>query len=146
MIDRGGGWRAPALALIGTLERDYSHPEGGFYEDRDGRGPLRANPHMHLLEAALAWLPIDPEPIWRRSADDDRCVPRAVHGRRKRRAAGSASALTGRHFRGRWSQIVEPGHHYEWAFLLDRWARLTGRERPAAVAKRLSLLLTATAR
>ena len=36
---------------------------------RDGRGPLRANPHMHLLEAALAWLPIDPEPIWRRSAD-----------------------------------------------------------------------------
>ena len=30
MIDRGGGWRVPALALIGTLERDYSHPEGGF--------------------------------------------------------------------------------------------------------------------
>ena len=33
MIDRGGGWRVPALALIETLEWDYSHPKGGFYEE-----------------------------------------------------------------------------------------------------------------
>jgi UDP-glucuronate 4-epimerase len=32
-------------------------------------------------------------------------------------------------------QIVEPGHHCEWAFLLDRWGKLTGRARPAAVGK-----------
>jgi mannose/cellobiose epimerase-like protein (N-acyl-D-glucosamine 2-epimerase family) len=135
MIDRGGGWRAPALALIGTLERDYRHPEGGFYEDRDGRGLLRANPHMHLLEAALAWLPIDPEPIWRRSADmiAALCLDRFM---------GGESGVLREHFSTDWAplpgpegQIVEPGHHYEWAFLLDRWARLTGRERPAAVAK-----------
>ena len=30
-------------------------------------------------------------------------------------------------------RIAEPGHHYEWAFLLARWAALTGRERPQAV-------------
>jgi len=32
-------------------------------------------------------------------------------------------------------RIAEPGHHYEWAFLLDRWARLAGRERPAAAGR-----------
>jgi N-acylglucosamine 2-epimerase (GlcNAc 2-epimerase)/Glycosyl transferase 4-like len=32
-------------------------------------------------------------------------------------------------------RLCEPGHHYEWAFLLDRWAGLTGRVRPAAVAR-----------
>jgi mannose-6-phosphate isomerase len=32
-------------------------------------------------------------------------------------------------------RIVEPGHHYEWAWLLDRWATLTARPRPAAVAR-----------
>ena len=32
-------------------------------------------------------------------------------------------------------RIAEPGHHYEWAFLLDRWARLTQRPRPDAGAR-----------
>jgi mannose-6-phosphate isomerase len=29
-------------------------------------------------------------------------------------------------------RIREPGHHYEWAFLLDRWVRLTARKPPEA--------------
>ena len=32
-------------------------------------------------------------------------------------------------------RICEPGHHYEWAFLLDRWARLTGRSKPEPVSR-----------
>jgi mannose/cellobiose epimerase-like protein (N-acyl-D-glucosamine 2-epimerase family) len=32
-------------------------------------------------------------------------------------------------------RICEPGHHYEWAFLLDRWARLTNRNKPEAVPR-----------
>ena len=32
-------------------------------------------------------------------------------------------------------RIAEPGHHYEWAFLLDRWARLTQRPRPHAATR-----------
>jgi mannose/cellobiose epimerase-like protein (N-acyl-D-glucosamine 2-epimerase family) len=134
-VDPGGGWKVRALALIGTLERDYGHPRGGFYEDRGGKQPLRANPHMHLLEAALAWLRIDREPVWRRSADAiatlclDRFTDRGTGALRERFDAAWAplSGLEG--------EIVEPGHHYEWAFLLDRWAKLTGRERPPAVAK-----------
>jgi mannose/cellobiose epimerase-like protein (N-acyl-D-glucosamine 2-epimerase family) len=134
-LDPAGGWRARALALIETLERDYAHPEGGFWEDRDGKEPLRANPHMHLLEAALAWLRIDPQPVWRRSADAivalclNRLMDRETGALRERFGIGWAPLS------GPEGEIVEPGHHYEWAFLLNRWARLTGRERPAAVAK-----------
>ena len=36
---------------------------------------------------------------------------------------------------GRRGKVLEPGHHYEWAFLLDRWAKLTGRKQPLAVPK-----------
>ena len=32
-------------------------------------------------------------------------------------------------------EVLEPGHHYEWAFLLDRWAKRAGRSRPAEVSK-----------
>src|SRR5206468_13073266 len=31
--------------------------------------------------------------------------------------------------------ICEPGHQYEWAFLLDRWAQLTGRKQPETVSR-----------
>ena len=59
-----------AYTLVETLRREFAHPPGGFREDREGRLPLRANPHMHLLEAALAWLAIDPSPVWRHLADE----------------------------------------------------------------------------
>ena len=36
-------------------------------------------------------------------------------------------------------EVVEPGHHYEWAFLLDRWAKLTGRDRPAGSSETHSI-------
>jgi mannose/cellobiose epimerase-like protein (N-acyl-D-glucosamine 2-epimerase family) len=135
MIDPGGGWQPCAYALVHTLQRDFAHPAGGFREDRDGRLPLRANPHMHLLESALTWLLIDRNKVWRELADDivALCLSRFVDP-----GAGTLREL----FAADWApadgiqgEIIEPGHQYEWAFLLARWAKLTGRERPAAVAK-----------
>jgi len=56
-------WRSHAVALRTTLEQCYAHPLGGFLEGPKGRLPLRANPHMHLFEAALAWITIDNDPV-----------------------------------------------------------------------------------
>src|SRR5947208_1478576 len=42
---------------------------GGFLPGRDGRLPQSANPHMHLLEAALAWMELDSSPPWRTMAE-----------------------------------------------------------------------------
>ena len=132
-VDPSGDWRSRALTLIATLDRDYANPAGGFREDKAGALSLRANPHMHLLEAALAWLWIDADSAWRHLADHIAalCLNRFIDP--------GCGALR-EHFATDWAPLpgpegglVEPGHHYEWAFLLDRWARLTGRDRPAAV-------------
>ena len=129
------GWRRQAVALRTTLEQIYAHPLGGFVEDRAGRLPQRSNPHMHLLEAALAWIAVDDDPAWRRMADATAalCLEKFID---------PATAALGEFFAADWSaapgiegRISEPGHHYEWAFLLDRWARLTGRSAPEAVLR-----------
>lgn len=134
-LDPGGGWQSHAYALVETLRRDYAHPGGGFLEDRNGALALRANPHMHLLEAALAWLTIDRNPIWRDMADEIAalCLERLVD--RNTGALREFFAFDWQPLVGIKGEVLEPGHHYEWAFLLSRWAGLTGRERPAAVTK-----------
>jgi mannose-6-phosphate isomerase len=133
-LDPGGGWQSRGYALVKTLRRDFGHPVGGFREDRDGHLTLRANPHMHLLEAALTWLVIDPDPIWRDLADEivalclERFIDRDTSALREYFAPDWAPVS------GMPGEVLEPGHHYEWAFLLDRWAKLTDRNRPAAVS------------
>ncbi|MGE0038123.1 MAG: AGE family epimerase/isomerase [Xanthobacteraceae bacterium] len=128
------GCRRDALALRTALEK-LAHPQGGYFEDDSRRLPQRANPHMHLLESALAWIVIDDDPGWRRMADDvaHLCLAKFVD---------PATGALREFFAADWSpapgidgRIAEPGHHYEWAFLLARWAELTGRERPPAVAR-----------
>jgi mannose/cellobiose epimerase-like protein (N-acyl-D-glucosamine 2-epimerase family) len=129
------GWRDAAHALRATLERAYAHPQGGFYEDRERRRPQRANPHMHLIEAALAWMTVDPAPAWRAMADDIATLA-------LQRFIDPSTGALREFFAGDWSpapgidgRIVEPGHQYEWAFLLDRWRRLTGRPALAEVTR-----------
>ena len=132
---QGGGWQARAHALVETLRREFAHPQGGFREDRDGRLTLRANPHMHLLEAALAWLTIDPNPVWRDLADEIVVLCRDRFIDRDSGALREFFASDWKPLSGRKGEILEPGHHYEWAFLLDRWAKLTGRDQPADVPR-----------
>ena len=128
-LDPSGDWRARGYALARTLRREFAHLAGGFCEDRDGRLTPRANPHMHLLEAALAWLTIDPSPIWRNLADEivalylDRFIDRNTAALREYFASDWPP------IRGTPGEVLEPGHHYEWAFLLAGRAKLAGRPR-----------------
>jgi mannose/cellobiose epimerase-like protein (N-acyl-D-glucosamine 2-epimerase family) len=118
------GWDRRAAALRRRLEQEHAHPLGGFLE---GRGLQQcANPHMHLFEAAVAWVAIDDDPAWRRMADGlaalclEKMIDPATGALRELFAADwrPAPGLDGR--------ICEPGHQYEWAFLLDQWAKLAG--------------------
>jgi mannose/cellobiose epimerase-like protein (N-acyl-D-glucosamine 2-epimerase family) len=135
MIHPNSDWRTRAYALIETLKRNFAHPAGGFREDPEGRLALRANPHMHMLEAALAWLAVDPNPVWRDMADEIAalCLERFID--RDSGALREFFASDWKPLSGTKGEILEPGHHYEWAFLLDRWAKLTDRDRPAEVPK-----------
>jgi mannose/cellobiose epimerase-like protein (N-acyl-D-glucosamine 2-epimerase family)/glycosyltransferase involved in cell wall biosynthesis len=128
-------WRRHAVALRTALERDLAHAQGGFREDLAGSLPQRANPHMHLFEAALVWMELDDDPGWRRMANGiaalclDKFIDPASGALRENFAADWLPAP------GTAGRICEPGHHYEWAFLLDRWAKRAGRTRLPAVER-----------
>jgi mannose-6-phosphate isomerase len=134
-LDPGGDWQSQAYALVKTLKCRFANPGGGFLEGHNGELPLRSNPHMHLLEAALAWLAIDPNPVWQEMADEIVALCRDHFVDRDSAALRELFASDWTPLSGAPGGVVEPGHHYEWAFLLDRWAKLTGRTRPAEVPK-----------
>ncbi len=45
-----------AVFIRDTIVKDYSHPVRGFEESNPRTLPLKANPHMHMFEACLAWI------------------------------------------------------------------------------------------
>jgi mannose/cellobiose epimerase-like protein (N-acyl-D-glucosamine 2-epimerase family) len=107
--------------LLAALRRDRAHALGGFHEKTPGPAPLLANPHMHFFEAALAWLDVAPDPVWRDFADEmaTLCLTRFID---------PESGALREYFDADWTpgageagRIVEPGHQFEWAWLLLRW-------------------------
>lgn len=115
-----------------TVELVWEHlrddKAGGYHEaaDADWRPleelPRRQNPHMHWLEALLSLQAVAPDAALLEEA------ARIVALLRTRWLDGPRGAL-GEHFGADWSPapgaegaIVEPGHHYEWTWLLARYA------------------------
>jgi len=110
--------------LMQTLERDAALAQGGFDEGVVAPSPpRRQNPHMHLFEALLALHAATGDVIWRARADRlgvlfrDKLFDRDV-GVLVEAYDDAWVALPER--------TVEPGHHYEWAWLLGAWARAGG--------------------
>lgn len=116
-----------AFALTDWLFENWSHPNGGFLEgDVVTVPPRRQNPHMHMLEALLAL----------HEATGDALA--------LKRAGAIVELFTRRFMSERWGalleyfdeawapvagdegRISEPGHQFEWSWLLDRYRRLSG--------------------
>jgi mannose-6-phosphate isomerase len=132
-----------ALALAGAtydaLQEHLAAPGGGFWDRgsetwEPDRTLRRQNPHMHLLEALLALHEASGESQWLTEAA-------ALVALFRTRFFDPASATLGEYFTADWApdpergHIVEPGHHYEWVWLLHRYAALAGRPiEPAAAA------------
>lgn len=121
-------FRERAHNLLNYLRAERRLPSGqGYSEFINGQVAFEANPHMHLFEASLAWIKADPdEHEWRALADETSglCVGRFVDQK--------TGALC-EHFDGQWKPLAEagnfvfePGHHYEWAWLLLMYQDLTG--------------------
>jgi mannose/cellobiose epimerase-like protein (N-acyl-D-glucosamine 2-epimerase family) len=110
------------------------NPAGGFAESAEQ--VFQSNPHMHLLEATLAWREVEPGGIWDAMADevaelgltrlmDRNGAIREFYDAEWRPVAGAAG------------RSVEPGHQFEWAWLLGRWAKLRGNTDANKAARRL---------
>jgi mannose-6-phosphate isomerase len=94
--------------------------------------PLLSNPHMHLLEAALAWIDVGGGSEWVTLADDlgELAIAHLI------------DPLTGmlhESFDYAWKptanaagRLIEPGHQFEWAWLLMRWGQRRADVREAA--------------
>jgi mannose-6-phosphate isomerase len=109
--------KAAAHRLLEAL-LPHRHPSGGFRE-LDGSGELRANPQMHLLEAVQAWAELDRRPEWSGLAAElaDLC------GERLTTPEGALREFFTDDWRpapGDRGEHTEPGHHFEWAWLLAR--------------------------
>ncbi|WP_374471273.1 AGE family epimerase/isomerase [Phenylobacterium sp.] len=128
-----GGCDARADALLRSLEA-LRHGGGGWRELGDQ--PFQANAHMHLFEAALDWEALDPEG-WRETADE-------IASLALRRFFDPQASVVQEFFTPDWRPLgpeegglIEPGHQFEWAWLLDRWGRRRGSEAAIAAAHRL---------
>lgn len=115
-----------ASTCLELLRRGWGKSNGGFDESRPPSLPLKSNPHMHLFEAALAWIestehsPIEQAP-WLILANElcDLCLTRFVDAR---------TGVLREFFDESWrpmpddrGRIVEPGHQFEWASLMMQW-------------------------
>lgn len=123
------------VATLALADRTLAFIDNNMRVHREGYleclpptgGPRRQNPHMHLLEGLLA--------LWSVSSDR-RYLERAGHvvDLFERRFFQPASGTLCEHLddelrpaSGIDGAIVEPGHHYEWIWLLRWFERATGR-------------------
>jgi mannose-6-phosphate isomerase len=129
-----GARQGDAEALLQTLAPSR-HSAGGWRET--GGAPFQANAHMHLLEAALAWEAAGGGSAWVAVSDEiaELALARFVDG---------ASGVLREFFDADWrvldeaaGGLVEPGHQFEWAWLLQRWGLARGRPDALAAARRL---------
>lgn len=101
-------------------------PSGGIA--RETHSPWRLqNPHMHYFEAMIAWHEATGEARFLAQAD-------AMFDLFATRFWQPGSQTLSEYFDDTWApapgergQIYEPGHHFEWAWLLRKYARFTGR-------------------
>jgi mannose-1-phosphate guanylyltransferase / mannose-6-phosphate isomerase len=111
------------------------HPAGGFREE--GAHPFQANAHMHLLEAAMAWAEAGGGPEWQALAAEiiELALTRFIDadGGYLREFFDAAWAPAP----GEDGRLIEPGHQFEWAWLLARWSQMTGEPRALPAARRL---------
>jgi mannose-6-phosphate isomerase len=136
-----GDWRAvrerQAQELLRAILQHTKRPTGGFENGVPKSLPLESNPHMHLFEATLAGSEVCAEcSLWKPLADEIAEFSLAHFFDR--------NGLLHEFFDEDWKftagvpgRIVEPGHQFEWAWLLLRWS---GDKHPKARAAALKMI------
>ncbi len=136
---KSAGIDDPALEARAVKLRDALLADGpstgGLIEAGDH--PYQSNAHMHLLEACLGWETAGGDAGW--SALADRVVDLALT-----RFIDPDGGFLREFFGADWApaagedgRLVEPGHQFEWAWLLARVGRARGRDEVTNAAQRL---------
>jgi len=142
----GHSIRSTAVRCLDRLRDGWGKVNGGFDEARPPVAPLKSNPHMHLLEAALAWIEVSEGAArhpWVELAGElvSLCMRSFVDAR-----TGAIREYFDHEWRpaeGAAGRVLEPGHQFEWAWLLFEWAasgHAKGPSRQATSAAALRLI------
>lgn len=115
-----------ARQTIQWIERYMSYPQGGYKNIVPLiYGYRQQNPHMHLLEAALALYETT-------GAEQDLIIAHKLIHLFKTKFFNHQSGVLEEYFVENWAPVpcppateVEPGHQYEWIWLLSEYKRLT---------------------
>jgi mannose-1-phosphate guanylyltransferase/mannose-6-phosphate isomerase len=109
----------------------------GFLETTQGQEMRRSNPHMHLLEAFLAWHDATGEREYLHRAA-------RIIGLFRSHFFDAESWTLGEYFDDEWRPAgngkgdwTEPGHHFEWASLLVDFAEKSGQRDLVGFARKL---------
>ena len=113
-------YESRALALRDVIAAKLSAPGGGFLSSAAAIEARESNPHMHLLEACLAWAQAGTDPSWHQWSE--KLVALALN-----HMVRSDSGAIGEVYTANWlpapgapGERLEPGHLFEWAWLLLR--------------------------
>jgi len=118
-----------ATRLESWIHWYWDHPEGGFEEGEVCPAPpRRQNPHMHLFEALLSFYETTGEAMHLERASE---LALLFHEKMFDAEHGALPEF----YNDAWTpmsdqlgRIVEPGHHFEWCWLLHRWRALGGED------------------
>jgi mannose/cellobiose epimerase-like protein (N-acyl-D-glucosamine 2-epimerase family) len=119
-LDARPHFEARAVALRNAIDAKLRGGDGAYRSTEEPGGFFESNPHMHLLEACLAWAEIGIDPGWTERAAQlvQLALTRFVN--RDNGALGESFTVDWRPAPGLPGRIVEPGHQFEWAWLLMR--------------------------
>ena len=128
-----------ATASVAHLRLAMRSPSGHGFVDRLP-GPWRhlQNPHMHLFEAAIFLAAFTGQDSFRTLADELFVLARD-------KLVDPATGTLAEEFDAAWCPVqgpqgkirIEPGHQFEWAWLLDRWAIASGEREAVGLSRQL---------
>jgi mannose/cellobiose epimerase-like protein (N-acyl-D-glucosamine 2-epimerase family) len=115
-----------AHATLDFVQQKMRGALRGFWQWLPPTGPRLQNPHMHTIEASLALFDATGEPRFLDQAREIAALFSDVF---------FDGATLGERFTDDWRRIapsesggLEPGHHFEWAWILAQYQRVTGQD------------------
>ena len=127
---------ARARRTLEWIGANMAHPPAGLRNVLPHEaGPRQQNPHMHLLEAVLALLQTTGDAFYAGQAHG---LASLFH----HHLFDPATGTLGEFFSDDWAPApgeagshIEPGHQYEWVWLLDQYERLTGADASSSIGR-----------
>lgn len=127
-------WADKTLNYLDTHLKDQTN--GGFFEGSKPVNFRRANPHMHYLEAVLEWFEVTGDRSYLKRAEK-------IIALFKNKFFDHDNWRLHEFFDLEWNPLnndknqIEPGHHYEWTWLLLRYVKASGDQSVKEYARKL---------